>query len=77
MDLFDTCTWADFIVETTFLDIPTIHFPPCKNSWKKSKTSHLGRSDHTEGDVMQNHDQKKEVKKSEKPRFYGQNKLLS
>jgi hypothetical protein len=28
-----------------------------------------------EGDVMQNHEQKK-VKKSEKPRFYGQNKLF-
>jgi hypothetical protein len=25
---------------------------------------------------MQNHEQKKAVKKSEKPRFYGQNKLL-
>jgi hypothetical protein len=25
---------------------------------------------------MQNHEQKKEVKKSEKPRFYGQNKLF-
>jgi hypothetical protein len=27
MDLFDTCTWAHFIVETTFLGTPTIHFP--------------------------------------------------
>jgi hypothetical protein len=26
---------------------------------------------------MQNHEQKEKVKKSEKPRFYGQNKLLS
>jgi hypothetical protein len=25
---------------------------------------------------MQNHEQKKEVKRSEKPRFYGQNKLF-
>jgi hypothetical protein len=25
---------------------------------------------------MQNHEQKKKVKKSEKPRFYGQNKLV-
>jgi hypothetical protein len=25
---------------------------------------------------MQNHEQKKKVKKSEKPRFYGQNKLF-
>jgi hypothetical protein len=29
-----------------------------------------------EGDVMQNHEHKKKVKKSEKPRFYGQNKLF-
>jgi hypothetical protein len=27
MDLFDTCTWAYFIIETTFLDTWTIHFP--------------------------------------------------
>jgi hypothetical protein len=26
---------------------------------------------------MQNHEPKKKVKKSERPRFYGQNKLLS
>jgi hypothetical protein len=44
---------------------------------KTSKTSHLDRSGHIEGDVMQNHKQKKKVKKSEKPRFYGQNKLFS
>jgi hypothetical protein len=43
---------------------------------KKSKTSHSDRSGHIEGDVMQNHEQKKKVKKSEKPRFYGQNKLF-
>jgi hypothetical protein len=43
---------------------------------KKSKTSHLENNGHIEGDVMQNHEQKKEVKKSEKPRFYGQNKLF-
>jgi hypothetical protein len=35
---------------------------------KKSKTSHLDR---IEDDIMQNHEQKKEVKKSEKARFYG------
>jgi hypothetical protein len=29
---------------------------------KKSKTSHSDRSGHIEGDVMQNHEQKKEVK---------------
>jgi hypothetical protein len=43
---------------------------------KNKKTSHLDRSSHIEGDVMQNHEQKKRVKKSEKPRFYGQNKLF-
>jgi hypothetical protein len=43
---------------------------------KKSKTSHSDRSGHIEGDVTQNHVQKKKVKKSEKPRFYGQNKLF-
>jgi hypothetical protein len=32
---------------------------------------------HIEGDIMQNDEQKKRVKKSEKPRFYRQNKLLS
>jgi hypothetical protein len=35
------------------------------------------RSGHIEAHIMQNHEQKKEVKKSEKPRFYGQNNLLS
>jgi hypothetical protein len=44
---------------------------------KKSKTSHLDHSGHIEGDIMQNHEQKKEVKRSEKPRFYGQKKLFS
>jgi hypothetical protein len=29
------------------------------------------------GDIIQYHEHKKKVKKSEKPRFYGQNKLLS
>jgi hypothetical protein len=44
---------------------------------KNSKTSHLDRNGHIEGDIMQNHEQKRKVEKSEKPRFYGQNKLLS
>jgi hypothetical protein len=38
---------------------------------KKSKTSHLDCNGHIEGDIMQNHEQKKNVKKSGKPRFYG------
>jgi hypothetical protein len=42
---------------------------------KKSKTSHSDRSGHIEGDIMQNHEQKKS-EKSEKPRFYKQNKLF-
>jgi hypothetical protein len=44
---------------------------------KNSKTSHLDRSNHIEGDITQNHEQKEKVKTSEGPRFYGQNKLLS
>jgi hypothetical protein len=43
---------------------------------KKSKTSYSDCSGHIEGDVMQNREQKEKVKKSEKPRFYGQNKLF-
>jgi hypothetical protein len=43
---------------------------------KKSKTSQSDHSGHIEGDIMQDHVQKKKVKKSEKPRFYGQNKLF-
>jgi hypothetical protein len=58
------------------LDSKLQHYGPCKNSWKKSKTSHSDRSSHIEGSVMQNHEKKKKVKKSEKPRFYGQNKLF-
>jgi hypothetical protein len=44
---------------------------------KKKKTSHLGHNDLIEGGTMQNHEQKQKVKKSEKPRFYGQKKLFS
>jgi hypothetical protein len=44
---------------------------------KKSKVSHSDRSGHIEGGLMQNHEQKKKAKKSEKPRFSGQNKLFS
>jgi hypothetical protein len=46
-------------------------------SWKKSKTSHLDHNGHIECDIMQNHEQKQKLKKSENPRFYGQNKLFS
>jgi hypothetical protein len=51
------------------------YYGPCKISWKKPKTSHLNRSGHIEGGIMQNHEPKKKSEKSEKPRFYGQNKL--
>jgi hypothetical protein len=37
---------------------------------------HSDLSGHIEDDVMQNHEQKKKVKKSEKPRFYGLYKLF-
>jgi hypothetical protein len=40
---------------------------------KNSKTSHSDCSSDIEGDIIQNHEQKK----SEKTRFYGQKKLLS
>jgi hypothetical protein len=40
------------------LDSKLQHYGPCKNSLKKSKTSHLDRSGHIEGDIMQNHEQK-------------------
>ena len=45
MDLFDTCIWADFIVETTFLGTPTIHFPRrTEEGWGfKEPTSQFGR----------------------------------
>jgi hypothetical protein len=39
---------------------------------KNLKTSHSDHSSHIEGDVMQNH----EKRRSEKPSFYGQNKLF-
>jgi hypothetical protein len=51
------------------LDSKLQHYGPCKHSWKKSKTSHW-RWRHVEPWA------KKKVKKSEKPRFYGQNKLF-
>jgi hypothetical protein len=44
---------------------------------KNKKTSHLDCSNHIVGDIMQNHEPKKIVKKSEKPSFHGQIKLLS
>jgi hypothetical protein len=42
-----------------------------------SETSHLDHSGHIEGDIMQNHEQKIKVTRSEEPRLYEQSKLLS
>jgi hypothetical protein len=47
-----------------------------KSLEKKSKTSHSYHSGHIDGDIIQNHEQKREVKISGKPRFYGQHKLF-
>jgi hypothetical protein len=44
---------------------------------KKSKTFYLDHSGHIEGDITQNHVQNEKVKKSEKPKFYRQNKFFS
>jgi hypothetical protein len=65
-------TELKFLFVDKGLDSKLQHYGPCKISWKKSKTSHIDHYGHIEGDIMQNHEQKK----SEKPRFYGQNKLL-
>jgi hypothetical protein len=43
----------------------TQYYGPCK----KSKTSNLDCSGQIKGDIMQNHEQKKKVKKSEKSKI--------
>jgi hypothetical protein len=53
------------------LDSKLQHCGPCKIFWKNLKTSHLDHSGHIEDDIIQNHEQKQEVKKGEKPKFYG------
>jgi hypothetical protein len=63
--------WARIIFVARSLDSKLQHHRPCKNSWKKLKNSHSDRSGHIERDTTS----KKKVKKSEKPRFYEQNKL--
>ena len=68
--------WAKILFVDGGLDSKLQHYGPCKISWKKSKTSHLDRSGHIEGDIMQNHEQKEKVKKSEKPRFNGKTKFF-
>jgi hypothetical protein len=59
------------------LDSKLQHYGPCIIFLKKSKMSHLDCRSHIEGDIMQNHEKKQKMKKNEKLRFYGQNKLLS
>jgi hypothetical protein len=68
--------WARIIFDDGGLDSKLQHYGPCKNSWKKIKNftfrlywSHC-RWRHAEPWA------KKKVKRSEKPRFYGQNKLF-
>jgi hypothetical protein len=68
--------WVRILFVDEGLDSKLQHYGPYKNSWKKSKTSHLDHSSHIEGDVMQNPKQKKKSEKSEKSRFYRQNKLF-
>jgi hypothetical protein len=55
--------WARIIFVDEGLDSKLQHYEPCKNSLKKSKTSHSDRSGDIEGNVMQNHEQKKKWKK--------------
>jgi hypothetical protein len=45
------------------LDLKLQHYGPYKISWKKSKASHLDSSGYIEGDIMQNHEQKRSAKK--------------
>jgi hypothetical protein len=68
--------WAKILFVDGGLESKLQHYGPCKISWKKSKTSHSDYSSHIEGDIIQNHEQKK-FEKGENPRFNGQNKLLS
>jgi hypothetical protein len=53
----------NFVFVNKGLDSKLQHCGPCKISWKKSKTSHLDHNNHIEGDIMQNHDQEKKMKK--------------
>jgi hypothetical protein len=68
--------WVRILFVDGGLDSKLQHYGPCKNSSKNSKTSHSDHSGHIEGVIMQNHEQKEKVKKSEKPRFYRQNKIF-
>jgi hypothetical protein len=63
--------WARIIFLNGGFDSKLQHCGPCKISWKKSKSSHLDRSGHIEGDIMQNHEQKKNWKKLKNQDFMG------
>jgi hypothetical protein len=55
--------WAGIIFVDKGLDSILQHYGPCKNSWKKSKTSTFRSYRSHWSDVMQNHEQKKKWKK--------------
>jgi hypothetical protein len=63
--------WVRIIFVDEGLDSKLQHYGPYKNSWKKSKTSHLDHSGHIEGGVMQNHEQKEKWKKVKNQDFMG------
>jgi hypothetical protein len=54
--------WAKILFVDGGFDSKLQHHGPWKISWNKLKTSHLDLSSFTEGDIMQNHEQKRKVK---------------
>jgi hypothetical protein len=58
--------WVKILFVDRGLDSKLQHYGPCKISWKKSKASYSDCSGHIEGDIMQNHEQKKKVGKKVK-----------
>jgi hypothetical protein len=72
--------WARIIFVDMGLDSKLQHYGLCKISPQKKKkknTSHLDRGGHIEGDVMQNHEQKKKWKKVKIQYFMGKPNYLS
>ena len=61
--------WTRIIFVNGDLDSKLQHYGPYKNSWKQSKTSHSYCSGYIEGNIMQNHEQKKKWKKIENQDF--------
>jgi hypothetical protein len=61
--MFVSMNELKFILLTGVLDSKLQHCGPCKNSWKKSKTSHLDCSKHIKSNIMPNHEQRKSEKK--------------